>query len=122
MEVRGFPVEALLIEERLDIAREVFISTTYDNMAKTAILLLSTEGGIEVESAEEVIRHPFSLATTFPDYLGRQLAARLGFTGQANLRLGRLITQVANTFSDFDALLLGMQSGGTDARWTMVGG
>lgn len=106
MEVHGFPVEAVLIEERLEIVQEIFIGVTYDNMAKTALLLLSTEGGIDVEDAGQVIRHPFSLAMPFPEYLGRQHAATLACTGAANPLLGHLIKQVATCFVRFDALLL----------------
>ncbi|MBZ0293042.1 MAG: acetate--CoA ligase family protein [Anaerolineae bacterium] len=105
-EMRGFSVEKVLVEKRLDIAAEVFIAVTYDDFAKTAMLLLSVEGGIEVESANEVIRYPFSLSSRFPDFKGRELAATLGFVGESNPPLGRLITRLANTFARFDALLL----------------
>ena len=119
MQVHGLPVAAVLIEQRLDIVQEVFIGATYDQMAKTAILLLSTEGGIDVESAGHVVRHPFSLATAFPDYLGRQLAALLGFTGTANPRLGRVITHIANAFARYDAVLLECNPVAltTDGQW-----
>lgn len=105
-EMRGFSVEGVLVEECLDIAAEVFIAATYDDLAKTAMLLLSREGGIDVESANQMIRYPFSLSSPFPDFKGRELAAALGFSGESNPPLGRLITRIANTFFQFDALLL----------------
>ena len=118
-ELRGFPVEAVLLEERLGIAKEVFIAATYDELAKEAVLLLSAEGGIEVESAPHVIRYPFSLTTPFAEYQGRELAARLGFTGVANPGLGRLITQIVSAFGELDALLLECNPCvlTTDGRW-----
>lgn len=105
-EVRGHIVEAVLVEERLDISAEVFIAATYDAFHKTAILVLSREGGIDVESAENVIRHPFSLSAPFSDFMGRELAVALGFSGRANMVLGQLIAQLARSFTAMDSLLL----------------
>jgi succinyl-CoA synthetase beta subunit/citryl-CoA synthetase large subunit len=105
-EVRGFLVEAVLIEERLDVVAEIFIAATYDALNKRAMLVLSSEGGIEVESAASVIRHPFSLTTPFPDFMGRELAMKLGMNGRANPVLGRLIAQIAQSFVRLDSLLL----------------
>ncbi|MFN8456922.1 MAG: ATP-grasp domain-containing protein [Anaerolineae bacterium] len=57
----NFTVERVLIEEKLEVAREIFIAVTYDSGARTALLLASLAGGIEIESAENVVRRPFSL-------------------------------------------------------------
>jgi succinyl-CoA synthetase beta subunit len=59
-----------------------------------------------VETADHVIRYPFSLSVPFPEYAGRELASALGFEGQANPALGRLIAQIARSFASLDALLL----------------
>jgi succinyl-CoA synthetase beta subunit/citryl-CoA synthetase large subunit len=103
---RGFRVERLLIEQKLTITREFFVAATYDAAARTALLLTSAEGGIEIESVGAVGRFPFSSAEVLSDYVGREAAASLGLQGKPFLQLSRLAKQVAEAFSDFDALLL----------------
>jgi succinyl-CoA synthetase beta subunit/citryl-CoA synthetase large subunit len=117
--VRGHTVETLLIERRLNISREVFIAATYDSAAREPTLIVSTEGGIEVESASNVVRFPFSVAAGIPDYIGRDAAAALGLSGSLFLTLSSMITRLARLFVDIDALLLECNPVilDTDGRW-----
>ncbi len=48
-----FPVTEVLVEERLEIARELFLSLAIDEKARTPILILSGTGGSGVESRAE---------------------------------------------------------------------
>ena len=105
-QISGFSVEQVLIETKLDIAAEIFVSAAYDSNVRRATILASRAGGIEVESAILVIRRPFSVLYPAPDYFGREIAAELGFTGQQLMRLGAIISQVARCFTQWDALLL----------------
>ncbi|MFN8457696.1 MAG: ATP-grasp domain-containing protein [Anaerolineae bacterium] len=115
----GFPVEALLVEEQVKGVAEVFVGATYDPVARGAVLLASTEGGIEVETTPKVVRRPFSVRLPAPDYLGRDMAAELGFTGAQLVGLAQLITQVGRCFAGWDALLLELNPVILDAagRW-----
>jgi succinyl-CoA synthetase beta subunit len=49
MEVGHFPVTEVLVEERLDIRRELFVSLTIDDAARRPVVLLSLEGGTGIE-------------------------------------------------------------------------
>lgn len=106
MTLRGFPVERLLIEQKLTITREFFVGATYDAAARTAMLLTSAEGGIEVESVSHIGRIPFSSANAISDYVGREAAASLGIQGKPFLQLSGLVKQIGEAFTRFDALLL----------------
>jgi succinyl-CoA synthetase beta subunit/citryl-CoA synthetase large subunit len=105
-QIRGFTVERLLIEKKLDIAAELFLAATYDAAARSAVLLASAAGGIEIESSVQLVRKPFSSLSPISDYIGREIAVELGFTGSQLSQLAALITQVAQCFSCWDALLL----------------
>ncbi len=103
-EILGYTVDALLAEQQVDIATEFFIAVTYDTLARTPIIIASREGGIEVESAEAVVRAPF--AGELSDYMGREVAARLGLQGRDVVKLGGIITRLARCFLAWDAILL----------------
>ncbi len=54
-----FPVELVLVEEKLAIARELFVSLAIDDKAKAPVLLISAVGGSGIEErAGEVLRVP----------------------------------------------------------------
>lgn len=53
-EIRGQYVAAVLIEEKLDIAEEHYLSITYDTNAKQPVLVYSTSGGMEIEEVDQL--------------------------------------------------------------------
>ncbi|USN98857.1 MAG: acetate--CoA ligase family protein [Phycisphaeraceae bacterium] len=55
MRIGNFPVTELLIEEKLDIARELFVSLTIDDAARRPMVLLSLEGGTGIEDRAEAV-------------------------------------------------------------------
>lgn len=118
-EIRGFQIDRLLVEDKLDIVKEVFVGATYDANARSPVLLASAAGGIDVESDSHVIQRPFSCLTPVLDYLGREVASKLGFGSRQLLDLGRLISQIARLFIEWHALLLEINPLvlDSDGRW-----
>jgi succinyl-CoA synthetase beta subunit/citryl-CoA synthetase large subunit len=119
VEIKGLRIGQLLVEQKLEIVQEVFLAVTYDSEIRRAVLLASRAGGIDVEASTGFVRRSFSTVTPLPDYLGREIAAELGFEGQTLLQLGRLITHIGHAFSRWDALLLEINPLALDAsgRW-----
>lgn len=105
-DLRGFPVEHVLVEEKLEIAAEVYIAVSYDDVARGGVILAGATGGIDIEDAENICRYEFSLLQPFSDYMGRQVAAQMGLAGQRLVQVGTIITQLAAAFLQWDALLL----------------
>jgi len=48
---QGKIVSAVLVEEPLDIAREIYLSLTLDRMAARPVLMVSKRGGVDIEEA-----------------------------------------------------------------------
>src|SRR6202043_4082049 len=49
MKVGQFPVEAVLVEEKIDIEREFFLSFAIDNAARAPIIIFAAGGGSGIE-------------------------------------------------------------------------
>src|SRR5438132_8728768 len=49
MKVGQFPVEAVLVEEKIDIAREFFLSFAIDDAARAPVIIFATGGGSGIE-------------------------------------------------------------------------
>ena len=106
MVLRAFAVRALLVEENIPHTAEVLAGVTYDSEARSAVILASRSGGIEVEAGQGLIRRPISALRPNSDYMGREVAAELGFDGPAFLHLSAAISRLAEAFTEWDALLL----------------
>jgi succinyl-CoA synthetase beta subunit len=64
--VKGELVERLLVEARVDIRRELYIAVVVDYAARRPVIMVSTEGGVEIEqvardNAEAIVRVPCSM-------------------------------------------------------------
>ena len=76
---QGEPISSLLVEERLDIAKEAYCAITIDRAARKPVIVVSRFGGMEIEEVAE--HHPESIAKFYVDtaigyspFIGRELA------------------------------------------------
>ena len=80
MDIGGHRVESVLIEEQVPIARELYAAVLNDTSGKGPLVMLSTEGGMDIEE----------IAQAAPGKLRRQLVdIRRGFTRADALALAR---------------------------------
>jgi len=49
LDIRGHVVETLWIEKASDIAKEYYLSVTFDRGAKQPLFMFTTQGGVEIE-------------------------------------------------------------------------
>ena len=49
LKIRGFPVEKLLVAERLDIQQEFYVGVTIDRINYKIVVIVCPEGGVDIE-------------------------------------------------------------------------
>jgi len=84
----GKIVKRLLIEQGIDIAKEMYVGITLDRMTGMNVVMVSTEGGVEIEkvaaeSPEKIVKEPVDPAVGLQQFQARKLAFALGLTGEA---------------------------------------
>ena len=84
--VSGYGVEAILIEELVDIQHEYYISITLDSSGKKFFLIASAEGGINIEEValsnpEAIFNQEISLSDGLDPKVAAEIAGKLGFKG-----------------------------------------
>lgn len=111
MTVRNFPVDQLLIEEKLDIAKELYFSITYDSVKKMPVIIASSEGGVDIEEIAE--KHPGKVFKVhvdpirgFEQYQAKELASALGLRDKQLVKGSQLFWKLYNVFRDYDATIL----------------
>ncbi len=82
MNIKGFTVDRVLIGEAVDIASEYYVSILVDRRTKSPILMLSREGGMEIEKVahdtpEKIVKIPIDPLVGLPVYKAREAAFAL---------------------------------------------
>jgi succinyl-CoA synthetase beta subunit len=67
LDIRGHVVRKLWIEQASDIAKEYYLSLTFDRGEKSALFMLTKEGGVDIEEVAE--RNPEAIARLHVDPL-----------------------------------------------------
>src|SRR5262245_54425038 len=106
----GYPVQRLLLMERLEIAEEHFASITFDAAARGPLLLYSRTGGVDVERhASEtgaLVRRPLTITRGLESFEARDIALEAGVRGRLIVQIGQLLPRLYETFRRCDATLL----------------
>jgi len=84
----GRIVRRILVEQGMNIARELYIGITLDRQRAQNVVLVSTEGGVEiekvaVEAPEKILKEMVDPAFGLQQFQARSLFIRLGLTDDA---------------------------------------
>ena len=107
----GKVVKRLLIEETIEIEREIYLSILMDRSSSSIIAIASAEGGTEIEEVaannpEKILRAGFDAAAGFQPYVARKLAFGLGLDGAGMKQMVKLLGGLYRAFIGTDASLL----------------
>jgi succinyl-CoA synthetase beta subunit len=108
LEFKGERVKEILLEEKLTIGRELYLSITLDRSARLPVLIASADGGVEIESVDDASIDR-TLVDPFPGlaaYERRKVAKALGVSGATAGALDRLLTALWQLFQQEDAELV----------------
>ena len=102
----GRRVGRLLIEEGLDVARELYVGLVIDRALARPVLMASRAGGVDIEQVaaetpELILREPLDPAGGLRPFQARRLAYGLGLE-----RAAAVTSAAARAFRDLDAALL----------------
>jgi succinyl-CoA synthetase beta subunit len=106
----GKKVKRLLVEEALDIAQELYLGIVVDRARESAVIMASTEGGVEIEKVaaehpELIFKEWVNPSTGFLNFQARKLAFRLGLTGGTHKQAVKFIASLYRAFQASDASL-----------------
>jgi succinyl-CoA synthetase beta subunit len=111
LDINGHVVRKLWIERASDIAKEYYLSITFDRGAKQPLFMLTTEGGVEIEQVAE--EHPDALARLHADplegfqpYQARRLVYGAGIDDPGEQKqILAIVEKLYACFTENDAML-----------------
>ncbi|HID65184.1 MAG TPA: succinyl-CoA synthetase subunit beta, partial [Anaerolineae bacterium] len=109
-EVKGFPVDKVLVEEKLDVDQEYYVGVIVDDSYKVKgpVVIFSTEGGVDIEevaetSPEKISRLNVDIFQGLRLYEAYNLALAVGVKGALLNPIGRAIRGTYELFKRCDA-------------------
>jgi succinyl-CoA synthetase beta subunit len=106
----GQKVKSVLVEEQMQVERELYLSVLVDGSVGEPIMMASAAGGMEIEEVaattpEKIVRMAIDPATGFQPYMARDLSFALGLTGDQQRAANALMAGLYKAFVAKDASL-----------------
>ncbi|MDH5468131.1 MAG: ADP-forming succinate--CoA ligase subunit beta [Candidatus Aminicenantes bacterium] len=106
----GKLVSRILVEEALDIAKELYTGIVIDRAKEAPVVMASSEGGVEIEKVaaetpELIFKEYINPATGFLPFQARNLAFKLGLEGETFKQAVKFISSLYKAFEATDASL-----------------
>ncbi len=106
----GRLVKRLLIEEGANIDREMYVGITLDRVQSRNVVMVSTEGGMEIEKVaeehpEKIVKEAIDPAVGFQAFQARKLAFALGLSGDAFKNGVKFLLSLYKAYEATDASL-----------------
>lgn len=108
MDIKGLTVERVLVVHKLDLEREFYASVLVDRSARMPMLMVSAEGGVDIESVPEGDIHTLHVhpLTGYEPFHGRELARRMGLEGDVAKQVVGVLGRLYDCFVGSDAELV----------------
>ncbi len=107
----GLPVHALLVEEGLDIANELYLSVLVDRSSKRITFMGSSEGGMDIEEVaastpEKILTVSVDPVTGLQSFQSRKMGFGRGLKKDEVGKLTRVMAALYALFTEKDASLV----------------
>jgi len=109
-DVKGLPVLKLLVCEKVEVARELYVGITIDGYSGKPVIVVSMEGGMLIEEAartspDKIASFHVDSSLEFYPYQARTLLARLGVDQQLLTTWTDVIGQLFNVVKRYEPLI-----------------
>ncbi len=111
MKIKGLPVEAVLIEQKLDVADEIYAGITVDRARRKYVAITSAEGGVNIEEVaatapEKIIKREIPPEWGLLPYISREMAKAIGLKGKQINALSNFLSTLWKIADNYDAELI----------------
>ncbi len=109
--IRGNRVDRLLVEQKLDITRELYTSVTIDRSARRYVVLASTEGGVDIEEVaqtapEKIIKHQVDPLSGFRSKDALEMLDSFGMNQEDTAMVADILAAMYQLATSYDAELV----------------
>ena len=108
--LKGLDIKRVLVEEKLDIKKELYLGVVVDRRNRSYAVLASSEGGVDIEEVaartpERIVRHVVDSLRGLRSYHTLSVAKRLGYSGREMSALSGVLLKLYRLAVEMDAEL-----------------
>jgi succinyl-CoA synthetase beta subunit len=105
---KGERVREVLLEEKVALSRELYVSITLDRSLRVPVLMASAQGGVDIEGVaeESIVKLPVHPFPGLVPYQKREVVRALGLSGGPAKAAGPLLDRLWRVFQGEDAELV----------------
>jgi succinyl-CoA synthetase beta subunit len=110
MSIKGLKVRSLLLEERLDISKEYYLSITLDRSSKRPVIIASTSGGVEIEDVPDskIVKYWIDPTIGYSSFVGREVSFKLGLSPEESKQVQDILAKIFALYEGYDCELVEM--------------
>jgi succinyl-CoA synthetase beta subunit len=110
MTIKGFKVEKLYVEEKVDIVNEIYLGVTIDRNRKQHVVLASSEGGMDIEEVaaktpEKIVRFYVDPVIGLKSYHANFIASKLGYRSGMMRKFASFVSRLFSLAVEMDVEL-----------------
>jgi len=107
----GMVVEKVLVAELIDIAEEYYVAVLLDRNIQKSIVMISKEGGMEIEEVAEkhpdaIVKMPIDPKWGVSDYDIRNAVAQANIPKPARSQMAQMIKKLVKAYQESDAEMI----------------
>jgi len=107
----GKKVARVLVEEGLQIDRELYLSVLIDRAAAAPVIIASAAGGMDIEEVaakepDKILREPIDRGTGIVPFQARKLAFGMGLPASVANKFVKLLDSIYKAFIETDASMI----------------
>jgi succinyl-CoA synthetase beta subunit len=110
LKIKELPVKLVLVEPKADIIKELYVGFVVDRAAKKNVLIMSSEGGVNIEETaqktpDKVVKLEIDPIEGLQTFQLRNHAKKIGLRGKEMVSLAGIATKLYKVFKNYDAEL-----------------
>ena len=107
----GVPVRSVLVEEVVEIAKELYVSVAIDGAAKSLVIIASEAGGMEIEEVaaatpEKIVQVHVDPIIGYQPFVGRRVASAISLDSTQARSFTTLLGNIVRAVTDRDLALV----------------
>ena len=108
--IKGLPVRKILVSEKIEFSRELYIGITVDGFAGRPVIMVGMQGGVNIEALAQTAPDKIASFEVEPEfgfhpYQSRLLLGKLGFSRQLLVRCADVVVRLYEVFTELNALI-----------------
>ena len=110
LKIKGYKAEGVLVLKKVEIKKEIYLGVTIDGTSGIPVIMLCSEGGVEIEEVahrnpEKISKLPVNPLQNLYPYQVINVVKKIGLTGKALMEIVNIVTKFYQVFKEYDSLI-----------------